>query len=1337
MKRGQITLLVIVGIVLLFTVSMLLYFSRVTYTDRLQTQARETVNEFVESNSISTYVSSCLQRVATQGLKTLATQGGVLYDYQGGLTPTTGNYIVGTHYYEYYTSQGVYNLSYAIIPVSQEYCYHYFPQGPIDQTNPIYAQRWKYPVAELGLSDFSERFPSIVEPGCSSMSAPKDLEKSGYLGYSTLPFLCTPESGAEYSNIPDYLSSPILCDYPYWESQQVNLEREFPSIESQLESFVKTNLPNCFDISIYEEQGDEITVDIENSNVSIFFINPTGILIKSKFPFEISLKGQKPIVTLVDFEQTIDFNFLDTYRFIFDLTFEMARNPFFNFKEEDYLELDSYKSSFDIMYTPGECDNCNLPNSWLYDDIISITDMSTELINTPLTFYFAFKQRKPVLDYLSNPDQNFRFTTGDGEEVDVDFLFYQGETLELEPRAVDPNYDEIVLNVSGWKETTDNLLDLTCCANEPLCTITNYTDCSLNTQNYPTLDIECCRNGYPQTCNKEIIDANPLHTCFQIDNTGIPQNYEPLLFSQNMVENDGRIIYEVQPTDLGFHTLRFEVEDEHGFMDYQDVTILIYDSPLAILEPTNPYEDINDLFASIEDPYYLHADSSLASVFSQDQELSYFVYRLYDVNGRMFELSSTEYALELPNESYTIENISQKIFNRTRFYETLLPQENNLPIELGLQVEQDIQNELITSPESIVDITLSECLPYGFLNQGRSSTTFSSRDALFYYNISSYQENGLPYYSAYLDETADPFALPHVCCKPLPVPVVQPAEFNGGTYADPSILCYENPTYQTCYPPPEPQGEIAEFLNNPVINDPEGNLYPYTAENEIAFLPPSANIDTRPNVPNPYLLTDGRLGDAINDIYFLNQQQFCSGERGNVCSGKITLDWNELATIECDDDLNDVNGQYARCQGPGLPLNIADREGFVDNTGITSNIIFGSAFTTDRGSYSCQTSDATHFFNVTLACNYFSKGNSFENNIIGTDVLLSLNMQNTLVTNIDRGYCAGPYPGEIHALNTVNLNPNGPFECFATCGGMDGCNYDSAYECFCNEDNVCDDIRGNLLYAPWHAGFSCVGSTACNDVCEPNYGASKEQCYCESNPYDSSVTNTEFNTNFLGYFGDKDSDWNIINGPCCVGDGVYGIITGNNNDAADIDQNTAVCFDGVVQDSEDIFDYEENSGDQQLLSYDGHVYYCADETICADEVFTSSTIILPPPVVDQCLTIHEDGYCEYRDIVENSLCCALTPFTPCGDPLEVCDIAFYDPLLDCCADDSCFDANNNCNSQNPLTDPTTQCVDIFSSDPIVAAINDVATTDFHQYIEEAVNVGGVIGGITCTSTGWQ
>lgn len=1128
MKRGQVTLLVIIGIILLFSVSILLYFSRISYTANLQAQAQATVNDFVESNSLSQYITTCLQRVATEGVDLLSKQGGVIYTSQGGRIPTP----TGPLDYTHVDYQG-YNVSYAIKDIG----------GQCSSYRPDILDDWRYPVENIPFNEFKSRFESVpAEQGCRFVGSSKDLRKSGFLGYNTFSYLCTPETGNEidYNALP--LQRNIICQNRYQEP--TTFIDETPSLETQLEWYIEDNMPNCFDISIYEQVGDEVTVDQENFDAQVYFTDPRGIFIRSTFPFEVSIKGQKPIVELVNFQQQIDLNVLDTYNFMYELILQMTTNVSFYFPDQSYEEWTSYRGkNLQVELFPARPDDTsNLPNSPVYDDILRITDLDEEFNGEPYYYQVALRQRRPILDYISQGDfTGFPFFDENGNPITVDFVILPGQALEFQVQAIDPNYDSIDITIEGWKETQDSVLNVECCLTQT-CTLQNIPDvCMITTEEEPFLNMANCRADV-EGCFNNIGNTN---NDFFYTTT---EPYQPHELQYQIQENDGFVRYEPTDTDSGLHHLRVIVTDDHGSYDFQDLYVLVYDVPIAHLEPRNLYDDISNSHASIEDPYILDPSNSQASAFSQDQEFSAFFYRIhyegYDSNGETLEFYSTEnepYILPFANyqiRTILTDNLSADAFNYVQPGEQL---------DVSLIVNQELAGTYQESLPTVEQIYLHQCLPHGFDRE--NAITVGSNRLIDYYDIDAYGTASNPYYEQYFSSTNQEtiFQLPHVCCEPNqprddPIGILE-----GGSYASPNEVCYDI-TKETCFPPLTDTAYFNTFLNSPATEDQEGNIIPlnqYTFSQR--YPAPAYATGTNP----PY-------SNAINDVWTLTQEQYCSGSRGNTCSGDIELTWT---LAESCTDLDASIGQFARCQAPGI--------NFAGN-----------------GCYDATADE--------LRCMNYGRGSTYERNSRGIRTgAPGYNSQTA--TFIGQGFCSGPRRANLNQIQAGNIVPSttGDFTCYGTCSGG-GCSYDAS-ACLCQDMSTTPtetfsplrmvDARDFLN----GADFVCRNGVAYNNQCQGTVD-SAAACYCQTQTNQNiaaPITQTQLN-NFNGYFGNKNTDWQVTGGTCCAA-GVFATHTGP---AIATGIQTSICFDGQTVNDQP-FVYPSVSPDPKFLAFEGKVYYCA------------------------------------------------------------------------------------------------------------------------------------------------
>ena len=77
-KRGQITVLVILALVILFSFGFLLYAVSTIQKQKMLTQVNGQIQDYLNSNSVNIYVTSCLDAVADEAITKVSLQGGII-----------------------------------------------------------------------------------------------------------------------------------------------------------------------------------------------------------------------------------------------------------------------------------------------------------------------------------------------------------------------------------------------------------------------------------------------------------------------------------------------------------------------------------------------------------------------------------------------------------------------------------------------------------------------------------------------------------------------------------------------------------------------------------------------------------------------------------------------------------------------------------------------------------------------------------------------------------------------------------------------------------------------------------------------------------------------------------------------------------------------------------------------------------------------------------------------------------------------------------------------------------------------------------------------------------
>ncbi len=208
MKNAQLTLMITMGIILLFAAVVVIWLGTQTATIRTAPEAEQQRLRQVAVQPVREYIQSCLDVTTMTGLELLGKQGGVLYRMQGGLTPDVQPAEQGSRYVEY---EGI-NVSYLIT-------------RPVQDIGTLYyAQPDEYPFPSFPYV-FNETIGSVIKEFYG-----------GYYGKSLLPPLFKPGKN---------------------------------SIQEQIESYISFNLPKCTDWKTFEAQGLSIVAGRPNVSVMI------------------------------------------------------------------------------------------------------------------------------------------------------------------------------------------------------------------------------------------------------------------------------------------------------------------------------------------------------------------------------------------------------------------------------------------------------------------------------------------------------------------------------------------------------------------------------------------------------------------------------------------------------------------------------------------------------------------------------------------------------------------------------------------------------------------------------------------------------------------------------------------------------------------------------------------------------------------------------------------------------------------------------------------------------------------------------------------------------------
>ncbi len=224
-KRGQVTVYIILGIILLASAIIYFYFKGSSYKQISQEGIIKAQKIPKEALPVTNYITTQLDDATKKGLYLIGRQGGYIYESQGGPIPDPSKFIT------YDTSTPTYedrhNVSYCIEKENEIIKNYYFPDTPL--------YPWKF-------------YPYLAETTLG-----RNPRFSGFFGKS---------------NLPDLNSSAI-------------------SIRAQMEHYILNYLEKNINFSIFENQGfyineGKINISFIITEDEVFSILEYPLLIEKK-----------------------------------------------------------------------------------------------------------------------------------------------------------------------------------------------------------------------------------------------------------------------------------------------------------------------------------------------------------------------------------------------------------------------------------------------------------------------------------------------------------------------------------------------------------------------------------------------------------------------------------------------------------------------------------------------------------------------------------------------------------------------------------------------------------------------------------------------------------------------------------------------------------------------------------------------------------------------------------------------------------------------------------------------------------------------------------------------
>ena len=356
-------MIMLIGLVMFILVGIVLYISKGSVKKASQQNAKKTQSAVSENQPIKEFVAGCVDKLAKDALVMIGQQGGYIYTNQGGTLINLKDSDEGLFFIKNQNIKIAYNIKNPSLKTPLPY-FRSLPEYPL------------------------KNFPYKNLP-CAKSNP--NMEFRGIFGVSTMPYL-NPSGGPH-------------------------------SMQTQIETFIDSNLGSCLDFSAFKARGYEIEILKSKTKVTI---GSSDISVASEIPIKAKNTATNEILDLKDFSATLNVRLKDLYYFVKELVENDVQDITF--------DMEDSKNSKDSFYVKVA------ENAYKNDDLVIVRDEKSLVYGQPLEYAFARQNRFPALYCIDN--SNLEFTE--------DHLITKEDLLgDSELKAEDPDEDAITFDAQA------------------------------------------------------------------------------------------------------------------------------------------------------------------------------------------------------------------------------------------------------------------------------------------------------------------------------------------------------------------------------------------------------------------------------------------------------------------------------------------------------------------------------------------------------------------------------------------------------------------------------------------------------------------------------------------------------------------------------------------------------------------------------------------------------------------------------------------------------------------------------------------------------------------------
>lgn len=476
MKKAQITIFIVLGIVIMIIFGLMFLVSRQTSGVFLEKKVNKIYEDFLRSTDIRRITDNCLGKTTGEALLLVGLQGGRIYDYQirGGYKIDSFYNVIPFNYTDTNPAGKIYNVSYGIkAPIVQRKLGRQYPPYPNPPDYPYPDSLIENPTLQFDPSHtYSESFYAHL---FSFQNKSLRVENR-----PLLVALCN-KMGVNLYNIT---LAQITCE---------TYSSKNESVQEYIKQYIEQNIRDCINFTLKKTP----TYTVYGGNLSVqVLIGEDDLLVSLVYPIEISIKNKPPITKYLNFNIRPKIRLKTLHEIASHLIGKYplnypaadADNIFFDITKDD--PNDCYNKSvpcviegIKVYKLEDYClkhSHCNFDNRhYNYSDIVVIEDSKSIIDGRSYRFQFVIENRRPALDFIDenvgsdkyyywyinatygkNLTEVYSNITGHPVSHEYNIIVKSPAILEIFPLGIDPDEDNLTYRYSvidsplGWTEST-------------------------------------------------------------------------------------------------------------------------------------------------------------------------------------------------------------------------------------------------------------------------------------------------------------------------------------------------------------------------------------------------------------------------------------------------------------------------------------------------------------------------------------------------------------------------------------------------------------------------------------------------------------------------------------------------------------------------------------------------------------------------------------------------------------------------------------------------------------------------------------------------------------------